>query len=236
MTQPATFVPFSLSHLMALLSIALVAGALVAICGVGNSGRKSRAVALGLASFLMLNDGAWFASQTVGARFMVGEHLPLHLCDVTLIFVIVALVTRRQFFYEFAFFYGLGGTLQALLTPDLQADFPTHPFVKFFVSHGGIIVGIVFLSLVFAMRPSRGCVPRMILAGTVYMAAVGCFDWLTGSNYGYLCHKPQGASLFDVLGPWPWYLVSVWFLGVVLILVFYAPFFFSRWWKSRKSA
>jgi hypothetical integral membrane protein (TIGR02206 family) len=28
-----------------------------------------------------------------------------------------------------------------------------------------------------------------------------------GTNYGYLNGKPGGASLLDVLGDWPWYLL-----------------------------
>ena len=30
---------------------------------------------------------------------------------------------------------------------------------------------------------------------------------LTGSNYGYLNATPPGASLLDVMGPWPTYLL-----------------------------
>jgi uncharacterized membrane protein YwaF len=49
-------------------------------------------------------------------------------------------------------------------------------------------------------------------------------DWVLDSNYGYLRAKPAQASLYDYLGPWPWYLLSLEALAVALFLLCYAPF------------
>jgi hypothetical integral membrane protein (TIGR02206 family) len=42
----------------------------------------------------------------------------------------------------------------------------------------------------------------------VYAGMVGAFNALLGTNYMYLCRKPGGGSLLDLLGPWPLYLVG----------------------------
>ena len=34
------------------------------------------------------------------------------------------------------------------------------------------------------------------------------FNSIAGTNYGFLNRKPGTASLLDVLGPWPWYLLT----------------------------
>jgi hypothetical integral membrane protein (TIGR02206 family) len=51
-----------------------------------------------------------------------------------------------------------------------------------------------------------------------------------GTNYGYLNGKPGGASLLDLLGAWPWYLVVV----LALLAAFWA---LITWpWTARAQA
>ncbi len=40
------------------------------------------------------------------------------------------------------------------------------------------------------------------------------FNAIARSNYGFLNEKPSTASLLDLMGPWPWYVVSA--TGLVL--------------------
>ena len=42
----------------------------------------------------------------------------------------------------------------------------------------------------------------------VYGAAVAVLDFLSGTNFMYLRQKPTSSSLFDILGPWPWYILG----------------------------
>jgi uncharacterized membrane protein YwaF len=49
-------------------------------------------------------------------------------------------------------------------------------------------------------------------------------DRLLDSNYGYLRAKPVQASLYDFLGPWPWYLLTLEGLSLILFVLCYAPF------------
>ena len=69
---------------------------------------------------------------------------------------------------ELAYFWGLGGTVQALLTPDLAAGFPAWEFIQFFWSHGGVLLSIVYLIAVQGFRPRPGCILRMFLATNAY--------------------------------------------------------------------
>jgi hypothetical integral membrane protein (TIGR02206 family) len=58
------------------------------------------------------------------------------------------------------------------------------------------------------------------------MAFVGLVNWLIGSNYMFIAHPPETASLIDVLGPWPWYLLSLEGIAVVVFLLLYLPYLF----------
>ena len=52
-------------------------------------------------------------------------------------------------------------------------------------------------------------------------------DWLLKVDYGFLRSKPIYPSLFDLMPDWPWYLPVLVVLGVISMLIFYAPFFIA---------
>jgi len=49
----------------------------------------------------------------------------------------------------------------------------------------------------------------MMIALNLYGLTALSLDLAFGWNYGYLLYKPSQPSLFDFLGSWPWYLVSI---------------------------
>jgi hypothetical integral membrane protein (TIGR02206 family) len=144
--------------------------------------------------------------------------LPLGLCNLVLIACIISLFRPNPFTTEIAYYWGFGGVLQATVTPDILVGFPSWEFFLFFWSHGVTLMAIVFLIARREFRPRRGSILRMMIVLNVYALTIGTLDAVTGWNYGFLCRKPSGPSLFDVLGPWPWYLLS---LEVIAFLTFF---------------
>ena len=67
--------------------------------------------------------------------------------------MISACIVPTQRSFELAYFWGLCGTMQALITPDCRYDFPDAQFTLFFVYHGGIIAAVLYLTLGRQMRP-----------------------------------------------------------------------------------
>ena len=152
------------------------------------------------------------------------DALPMHLCDWASAAVIIALLGGGQLAYELAYFWGLSGTFQAVLTPDV-ADTPTSPFfIGFFVDHCGIIVGVLFLTWGLKHRPRPDGVLRAFLWSQVYLACAGFINWRYHTNYGYLAAKPQHSSLLDFFGPWPWYILTLEGLSLVFYCFFALPF------------
>jgi hypothetical integral membrane protein (TIGR02206 family) len=151
--------------------------------------------------------------------------LPLQLCDWAMIAIIVAFLTGRERWLEVAYFWGIGGTVQAILTPDLRYAFPDIRFVSFFVGHCGIVIGIAFLMIVRGFRPHFSSIWRTFAWTEVYFVITVIVDLITGENYGYLLHKPEAASLLSFLSDsWPVYLVQMHLLALVFFLVLYVPF------------
>jgi hypothetical integral membrane protein (TIGR02206 family) len=139
----------------------------------------------------------------------------------------ISLLTKRQLPYELAYFWGLGGSVQALITPALAADFPTYEFFRYFISHGGIVAAVSYLTLGRGRRPLPGAVGRAILVTAAYLIAVSGINALLSSNYLFVCRKPPDPTLLDLLGDWPWYIVPLCAVGVLTIAILYIPYYIA---------
>jgi hypothetical integral membrane protein (TIGR02206 family) len=151
--------------------------------------------------------------------------LPLQLCDWGMAVVIVAMWTGNQRWFEVAYFWGIGGTLQAVLTPNLRFGFPDWRFISFFTSHCGIIIGVVFLMLTQKYRPYPRSILRTFLWSEFYFVVTLIADELTGFNYGFLLHKPEAFSILSFLSDSrPLYLLQMHGVALLFFLGLYAPF------------
>jgi hypothetical integral membrane protein (TIGR02206 family) len=200
-----------------------VAGALAWVAGRGN--KRARTIRILWGSFLASNELLWYGyavGQGWGGRFPEG--LPLQMCDLTLWLTVVALLTLSRRVYEVAYFWGLTGSVMAVLTPDLWAAFPSYPAAHFFLEHGGVVAGILFLAWSRQARPGAGSALRAFGWANVYLASIAVFDAFFHTNYFYLCQKPIHASLLDYFGPWPWYVAVGDVFALVLFVLLSLPY------------
>jgi len=149
------------------------------------------------------------------------HQMPLNLCNVATWTTVLALATLKPLAVEFAYFTGLCSAAMALLTPSAWP-------VRFYLNHGAVIIGATALVFGRIGRVRRGAVWRSLGLVGVYAVLLGMFNWIFGSNYGYLCRKPKGATLMSLMGPWPFYLIWVALLAVGL--------FWLLWLPARRSA
>jgi hypothetical integral membrane protein (TIGR02206 family) len=239
MISPHPFRLFGPSHLAVLGTTAAVTAGLVlwarrargAVSSDGSDGAAAaggagaaRRIAWSLAGLLLLAEASVLALAARADPAALKDHLPFQLCDWVIFACVAALLWRRRQAYELAYFWGLSGTLQALLTPDLAEDFPSLHFLSFQTLHAAVIVAVLYLTLGLGMRPRPSSILHAWLWLQVYVAVTAVIDWLLDANYGYLLRKPVQASLYDYLGPWPVYLLSLEALSLVLFLACYAPF------------
>jgi hypothetical integral membrane protein (TIGR02206 family) len=224
MSSRQAFRLFGPSHWAVLATTAAVTAALVLLARRPGGARAARLAAWSLAGLLLFDELAVVALAAHDDLPTLKDHLPFQLCDWVIAACVAALVLRRQLAYELAYFWGLSGTLQAVLTPDLAVDFPDLHFLTFQIHHAGVIVAVLYLTLGLGMRPRRRSVLYAWLWLQSYGVVAALADWLLDSNYGYLRSKPAQASLLDYLGPWPWYLASLEALSLLLFLACYAPF------------
>jgi hypothetical integral membrane protein (TIGR02206 family) len=144
--------------------------------------------------------------------------LPLQLCDLASAVAVYALWTRRRWAAAVTYFWGLTLTSQAIVTPDLGADFPDPVFVLFWAMHLLVVWAAVFLVWALGLGPDWRRYRVAVAITAVWALTVYVFNVAVGTNYGYLNAKPAAASALDLLGPWPWYVVN----EIVVIAAFWA--------------
>jgi len=209
-------------HLLILGAVVLLAAGLAVIQRKLLPGTK--VLRLGLAVTLLADSVVFYGYQITHGQLTFPDHLPLELCDASLCLVVIALFTLNRAVYDLAYYGALAGATMALLTPNLWEPFPSFGTVQFFVAHGLIVAGALYLVWSKLVRPRPGSVLRDLLGINVFAAFVGTFDVIFKTDYMYLRAKPQNASLLDYLGPWPWYLVAAELVALIVFGLLYVPF------------
>ncbi|MEO6871196.1 MAG: TIGR02206 family membrane protein [Chthoniobacterales bacterium] len=222
--EPA-FRLFGPAHLVVILLTLAVPIALGIAVRLSGSRRSDRAAAVCLSLLLVVNY-LGYATYLLQRRQLVWQQaLPFQLCDWAMVTVIVALLTARRGWSEVSYFWGIGGTFQAILTPNLPVGFPSIRFLSFFVGHCGIVAGVIYLIVARRFRPSLGSIWRTLAWSEVYLAATLLIDHLTKVNYGFLLHRPEAASILDYLSHTHWlYLMELNALALVFFALLYLPF------------
>lgn len=166
--------------------------------------------------------------QLVDGTWALRTSLPLALCNFALLVAAAACWWRIRVLVELTYFWALAGTVQGLLTPDLNVPFPHVEFFEYVVGHTLIIVAALYLVVGMRIEPRKGSVRRASIITYIYVALVGLVDALIHANYMFLRHAPRQWTLLRLMGPYPWYLVT----GVVIVPLFfallYSPFWFAR--------
>jgi hypothetical integral membrane protein (TIGR02206 family) len=214
---------FSGEHLAALAAAAVVAAFSIWAARARPGGwivLFSRTLAvLMIAAYLAEN-----VAIVVRGTWSLERNLPLQLTDVVTIVTALALWSPRPLLFELAYFWALTASLQAVLTPDLDSTFPSLFFFTYFVTHCGAVVAAVFLAWGCVLVPRRGAVRRVFVATAAFAVVAGLGDLLTGGNYMYLREKPETTSLLDLMGPWPWYILSGAMLAIAMFALLDVPF------------
>jgi hypothetical integral membrane protein (TIGR02206 family) len=224
----APFILFGTGHLIAIGIVFLLNVSL--FFWKTPSERAKRNFRYGLAALLIIDEIGWHAWNYTTGQWTIQTMLPLHLCSVLVFLSAYMLVKRSYAIYEFAYLLGIAGALQALLTPDAgMYGFPHFRAFQVMISHGAIITAAVFMTVIEGFRPTLSSLKRVFIGSNLYMLFVGLVNWAIGSNYLFIAHKPETASLLDVLPAWPWYILFIQALGIFFMLLLYLPF----WLKDR---
>ncbi|QKE75167.1 TIGR02206 family membrane protein [Arthrobacter citreus] len=140
----------------------------------------------------------------------------MYLCCYTLI-------TKNYKIYDIIYFWGLAGAIQSVITPDMKYAFPHFKYIQFFITHGGIILSICYMTYIFGYTPTFRSLIKSFLYLIMLAIPIYLLDYFIKGNYLFLRAKLPGANLLDFFGPWPYYLIVLGLLQIPYFLILYSP-------------
>lgn len=181
-----------------------------------------------MAFILILCEVSFHLWAAANGIWTIQNYLPLELCSITLYLCVWMLFTKSYRIFEICYFTALGGATQAMLTPALGFPFPYYRFFEFFLSHIVIIAAALFMVFVEKYKPTLKSVVKTMVLLNFYAAVVFFINKATGGNYLFLSEKPKNGSIMDFLGPYPYYILGLEGIAVLLFILLYLPFAFKK--------
>jgi hypothetical integral membrane protein (TIGR02206 family) len=214
---------FGTWHLVALLVIVLLNFGML---GFRKSSAKTRtSLRWTMAIVLWADESSWHIWNLYWGHWTVQTMLPLHICSILIWLAGFMLIFKVRQIYEFVYFIGIGGAMQALLTPDAGIyGFPHYRIFQTMISHGLLITSGIYMTTVEGFRPTWKSFWRVVIGVNIYAAVIFPINLFLGTDFLFINGKPATASILDFLPPWPYYLVYMELIGLAVFLLLYLPF------------
>ena len=165
----------------------------------------------------------------------LGLVLPFHVCYFINLLIPVLMWKRSYFLFEIFYFMVMAGCVQALITPDVQYAFPHFMNVRYFTIHICLAQSMLYAIFVFDFRPSWNSLKKSFLWSNIYFAFIIVVNAILDTNFMYLRRKPNAATLLDLFGDWPWYIIGAEFLALALFTLVMLPFALPQWLAARSA-
>ena len=158
--------------------------------------------------------------------------IPLHACHISSYATGLFLLTRNQKFFDFAYFWGLGGGTMALLTPDIELTFPDIDFITLFSGHGILFFALIYIALAIKQNITFNSYKNAIIFSLYILPIVYVINIIVGgepgfeANLWYLMKAPAGDSLMNFFPNPPLHVIP---LFPIVMFVFYLLYLPYKW-------
>lgn len=209
-----------MQHLISIVAFG-IAGVITILYAKNKNERTQKKIFNGLCILLSLMIIIWAIIEVSLDRFHIETDLPLIFCNFIALLLPIYAWNRNNLLFNIIYYLIIVGTIQSVITPGLKLSIPHYEYWKFWTVHMGLLTLIFFEIIVAKKRPTfRGVFSTFIFI-QIYLVLVMGLNYFLGSNYLFLNHKPHNASLLDLLGPWPYYIII---MDLILIPYFYLTY------------
>ncbi|MDB2318804.1 TIGR02206 family membrane protein, partial [Gammaproteobacteria bacterium] len=155
------------------------------------------------------------------------EEFPLHMCDFSMLAMIVYLLKQNapKILFHCSYFWGICGATMAMATPDLEYGFPHGEYSPFFWGHSLILLAVFYVLMVRKERPILKDILKVVGVTLVLLIFVYIANLLIGppANYWYLVARPVDGTLMDYFPDPPLHLIGTIPLAILLFYIAYLP-------------
>ena len=179
-------------------------------------------LAKGIAVLLIISTITEHSRNIINGYWNMSENLPLHLCGISNLIACFILFTKRnKVLFEFLFYAGIIGGIQAFLTPQINNfDGSFFEYFSYHFAHGGIIFLPIFMYLYLNYELTKFSWLRVVLYLNIVLAFVMPLNFQIDSNYMYLAYPPNVNNPL-ILGEWPYYILYWEFIIVIFTYTTY---------------
>ena len=155
----------------------------------------------------------------------ISDNLPLHMCGLTNLIACSVLFTKlNKRVFEFFYFAGIIGGIQAFLTPQINNfDGSNFEYISYYTSHAGIILIPIYLLTNLKYSLTKLSWFRVWVYLNIIIAFIIPLNFQIDSNYMYLASPPNVDNPL-LIGDWPYY---IFFWEIIVILFTYALYVIS---------
>ncbi len=210
-----------------LMSLSWIAVPLLSIKYLTKTYQRNLAITLALLTLgvEIVDDFYRFLDPNMG--WLISRDLPLHMCGLSVIATSWVLIKKNQLVFELCYFWGLGGALQAIFTPDSTNIISHFYLFAFMATHGLIVLNISYLIFVYGMVLRKWALLRAIIITELILVVMYIINLILDSNYFYLLEKPVVDNPF-VFGEWPFYLINMQIAAIFILGLINLPMLIYR--------
>lgn len=206
-----------------------IVGAIILFFSKRVDAEKLEKVRIALIILFTINFFSFQVYAALNGSWRAATSLPLHLCSLSQIFGIYALITKNQFAFEFAAFFGIAGGINSLFTPEFAHGYDRFYHVQYYFEHGGIVLMPLFLGIAYSMKPRMLSWLKVMVTANILAFIMYFLNNALSSNYMYVNIKPIADNPF-LIGPWPYYIFMLELVAVVHFYAIYICFHrFKKW-------
>lgn len=152
----------------------------------------------------------------INGYWNISENLPLQLCGISnLIGCFILFIPKNKTLFEFFYYAGIIGAIQAFLTPQINNfDGTNYEYIEYYISHGGILLLPIYMFNNLGYKLRKFSWLKVLIYLNILLIFIMPLNFKINSNYMYLAYPPNVDNPL-IIGEWPYYIMC-WEIIIVI--------------------